>query len=46
MVECYLVKLQSEGCNFIKSNIPQRAFLKFFELYKWYQFTENIMGHV
>ena len=38
----FLVKLETEACNFAKSNTPPWVFFMFFELYKWYQITQNI----
>ena len=37
-----LVKLQTEACNFNKSNTPLWVFLTFFRLYKWYQIPQSI----
>ena len=37
-----LVNLQTEVCNFTKSNTPPWVFFTFFKLYKWYQVAQRI----
>ena len=37
-----LVKLQSEVCNFAKSNVPEWVFFTFFKLNKWCQIAQSI----
>ena len=36
------VKLQTEVCNFTKSNSPPWVFLTFLKLHKWYQIAQRI----
>ena len=38
----HLVTLETEVCNFTKSNIPPWVFFKFFKLYKWQQIAQNM----
>ena len=37
-----LVQLQSEACNFTKSNTPSWVFFTFLKFYKWYQIVQSI----
>ena len=38
----FLVKSQTEACNFTKSKTPPRVFFMFLKLYKWYQISQSI----
>ena len=40
--ELLLVKLQIKAYDFTRSNSLQWVFITFFELWKWYQITQNI----
>ena len=41
-----LVKLQTEACNFTKSNTPPWVFFTSFKLYEWYQEPNRATHHM